>query len=140
MLSSNERNWALLRRLSNRTIAVPQISGMRKLHGAELKEYFKDPDGAPSLWRPEQGDFQFWHQQELKILDQYFPIEGSPLVLDAACGQARFARYFAGKRCRVQALDVNARMLEPARAPARPIETAPPLPVVSYLFEHFAFF
>jgi ubiquinone/menaquinone biosynthesis C-methylase UbiE len=72
-----------------------------------------------SWWRPEQGDFQFWHQQELKILDKYFPIEGSRLVLDAACGQARFSRYFARKGCRVHALDINAKMLETARARAQ---------------------
>jgi 2-polyprenyl-3-methyl-5-hydroxy-6-metoxy-1,4-benzoquinol methylase len=91
---------------------------LRLLQGEELKTYFKDPNVVPSWWRPEQGDFQFWHQQELKILDQYFPISGSPLMLDAACGQARFARYFAGKGCRVHALDINAKMLEIARARA----------------------
>jgi 2-polyprenyl-3-methyl-5-hydroxy-6-metoxy-1,4-benzoquinol methylase len=92
---------------------------LKRLQGAELKEYFRDPDEVTSWWRPEQGAFQFWHRQELKILDQYFPIEGSPLVLDAACGQARFARYFARKGCRVHALDINTRMLEIARARAR---------------------
>ncbi len=92
---------------------------MRRLHGAELKEYFRDPEGVTSWWRPEQGAYQFWHQQEIKLLNEYFPLEGSPLVLDAACGQARFARYFARKGCRVHALDINAKMLEAARARAQ---------------------
>jgi 2-polyprenyl-3-methyl-5-hydroxy-6-metoxy-1,4-benzoquinol methylase len=91
---------------------------LRLLQGEELKSYFKDPNKVPSWWRPEQGDFQFWHQQEFNILDRYFPVSGSSLMLDAACGQARFARYFAGKGCRVHALDINAKMLEIARARA----------------------
>jgi 2-polyprenyl-3-methyl-5-hydroxy-6-metoxy-1,4-benzoquinol methylase len=92
---------------------------MRKLQGTELKDYFKDPDGVTSWWRPEEGNFQFWHQQELKILDKYFPISGSPLVFDAACGQARFGRYFASNGCRVHCLDINPKMLETASARAQ---------------------
>ncbi len=92
---------------------------MRRLQGTELKEYFKKPDEVTSWWRPEQGAFHFWHEQEFKILDQYFPLQGSPMVLDAACGQARFARYFARKGCQVHALDINAKMLEIARGLAR---------------------
>ena len=91
---------------------------MRKLHGSELKEYFKDRDGVTSWWRPEKGNFQFWHQQELKILEEHFPVTDSSLVLDAACGQARFGRYFASKHCRVHCLDINRKMLETARARA----------------------
>jgi ubiquinone/menaquinone biosynthesis C-methylase UbiE len=92
---------------------------LKRLHGTDLKEYFKDPDGVTSWWRPEQGAFRFWHEQEFRILDEHFPIEGSPTVLDAACGQARFSRYFARKGCRVHALDINAKMLETARGLAQ---------------------
>jgi ubiquinone/menaquinone biosynthesis C-methylase UbiE len=92
---------------------------LRRLQGTELKQYFKDPNEVTCWWRPEEGAYQFWHQQEFNILDKYFPITGSPLVLDAACGQARFARYFASNGCRVHALDINAKMLEIARARAQ---------------------
>lgn len=88
---------------------------MKRLQGTELKKYFKDPDQVTSWWKPEEGRYRFWHDQEFKILDRTLEIDPAWKVLDAACGQGRFARYYARKGCRVQALDINPKMLDIAR-------------------------
>lgn len=88
---------------------------MRLLQGTELKDYFRDPTKVTSWWRPEEGAYRFWHDQEFGLLDRYLASDGSPLVLDAACGQGRYARYLARKGCRVCALDINPKMLDIAR-------------------------
>ncbi len=88
---------------------------MKRLVGTELKKYFKDPDKVTSWWKPEEGPYKFWHEQEFKILDKYVKVEPSWRILDAACGQGRFARYYAKKGARVQALDINPKMLQIAR-------------------------
>ncbi len=88
---------------------------MKRLKGNDLKTYFKDPDKVTSWWKPEEGKFQFWHEQEFKVLDRFVKVDPSWKVLDAACGQGRFARYYAKKGCKVHALDINAKMLDIAR-------------------------
>ena len=92
---------------------------MKRLASSELKAYFKDPNIVTSWWKPEEGSYKFWHEQEFKILDKYLKTEPSWLVLDAACGQGRFARYYAKKGCRVHALDINPQMLNIARERAQ---------------------
>ena len=83
---------------------------MKRLLGDELKNYFKDPHGVPSWWNPEEGRYHFWHRQEFKILDAHLKRQGG-LALDAACGQGRFARYYARNGYVVKAFDINHRML-----------------------------
>ncbi len=88
---------------------------MKRLVGTELKSYFKNPNSVTSWWKPEEGSYRFWHDQEFKILDKYLDVGKGWLVWDAACGQARFARYYAKRGCRVHALDINTEMLKIAR-------------------------
>ncbi len=88
---------------------------MKHLTGKDLKDYFRDPDLVTTWWRPEEGRYTFWHEQEFRILDKYLKISPNWTVLDAACGQGRFARYFAKKGCRVHALDINTKMLQIAK-------------------------
>ena len=88
---------------------------MRRLFGTELKKYFKDPDKVTSWWKPEKGRYKFWHEQESRILEKYLRIEPHWTVLDAACGQGRFARFYAKRGCEVHALDINSEMLKIAR-------------------------
>src|SRR3989338_2735006 len=84
---------------------------MKRLAGSELKAYFKDPEKVTSWWQPEEGKYRFWHDQEFRILDKYLEVRPGWKVLDAACGQGRFSRYYAHKGCQVSALDINAEML-----------------------------
>ena len=88
---------------------------MKHLTGKDLKDYFRDPYLVTTWWRPEEGRYAFWHEQEFRILDKYLKISPNWTVLDAACGQGRFARYFAKKGCRVHAFDINAKMLQIAK-------------------------
>lgn len=88
---------------------------MKRLTGKALKDYFRDPNHVTTWWRPEEGRYTFWHEQEFRIFDEYLKISPDCNVLDAACGQGRFARYFARKGCRVHALDINAKMLQIAK-------------------------
>jgi 2-polyprenyl-3-methyl-5-hydroxy-6-metoxy-1,4-benzoquinol methylase len=88
---------------------------MTHLTGKDLKDYFRDPNLVTTWWRPEEGRYAFWHEQELRILDKYLNVNPDWTVLDAACGKGRFARYFARKGCRVHALDINAKMLQIAK-------------------------
>ena len=92
---------------------------MKRLAGTELKAYFRDPKKVTSWWKPEEGAYKFWHEQEFKILEKYLQVKKDWKVLDAACGQGRFARYYAKKGCRVHALDINAEMLNIARERAQ---------------------
>lgn len=92
---------------------------MKRLRGAELKQYFRDPRRVTAWWRPKEGRYWFWHEQEFRIIDRYLQVNPLWKVLDAACGQGRFARYFAKKGCRVRGLDINVAMLGIARAEAR---------------------
>jgi len=92
---------------------------MKRLRGKKLKQYFQDPARVTAWWRPEKGRYWFWHEQEFRILDQYLQADRSWKVFDAACGQGRFARYFAHKGCRVQGLDINKAMLDIAREAAQ---------------------
>ena len=85
---------------------------MTHLTGKELKDYFRDPDLVTTWWRPEEGRYAFWHEQELRILDKYLDVNPDWTVLDAACGKGRFARYYAKRGCLVHALDINAKMLQ----------------------------
>ena len=88
---------------------------MKRLTGKELKDYFRAPDLVTTWWQPEEGRYAFWHEQEFRILDKYLKTSPNWTVLDAACGQGRFARYFARKGCRVHALDINTKMLQIAK-------------------------
>jgi 2-polyprenyl-3-methyl-5-hydroxy-6-metoxy-1,4-benzoquinol methylase len=88
---------------------------MKRLTGKDLKDYFRDPDLVPTWWQPEEGRYAFWHEQEFRILDKHLKTSQNWTVLDAACGQGRFARYFARKGCRVHALDINTKMLQIAK-------------------------
>ena len=88
---------------------------MSHLTGKGLKDYFRDPHLVTTWWKPEEGRYAFWHEQEFRILDKYLKINPKWTVFDAACGQGRFARYFAKKGCRVHALDINTKMLQIAK-------------------------
>ena len=88
---------------------------MKRLLGTELKAYFRDPHKVTSWWRPEEGPYKFWHEQEFRILDKHVKVEPGWRVLDAACGQGRFARYYAKRGAKVHALDINPQMLSIAR-------------------------
>lgn len=88
---------------------------MKRLTGKDLKDYFRDPDLVTTWWQPEEGRYAFLHEQEFRILDKYLKTSPNWTVLDAACGQGRFARYFARKGCRVHALDINTKMLQIAK-------------------------
>ncbi len=85
------------------------------LTGKDLKDYFRNPHLVTTWWQPEEGRYAFWHEQEFRILDKYLKVNPNWTVLDAACGQGRFARYFARKECRVHALDINTKMLQIAK-------------------------
>ncbi len=88
---------------------------MAHLTGKGLKDYFRDPHLVTTWWKPEEGRYAFWHEQEFRILDKYLKVNPDWTVLDAACGKGRFARYFARKGCQVLALDINAKMLQIAK-------------------------
>lgn len=91
---------------------------MKLLIGAELKAYFRVSGRVVSWWRPETGAYRFWHKHEFTILDRYVPTNTTSLVLDAACGQGRFARHFAHRGCSVYGMDINKEMLVVAREKA----------------------
>ena len=88
---------------------------MAHLTGKDLKDYFRDPHLVTTWWKPEEGRYAFWHEQEFRILDNNLKVSPNWTVLDAACGKGRFARYYARKGCQVHALDINVKMLKIAK-------------------------
>lgn len=88
---------------------------MKKLKGKELKNYFTSSNTVTTWWLPEGGMYNFHYDQELKILDEKFPVNPNWHVLDAGCGQGRFSLWFAQKGCRVLAVDISAGMINIAR-------------------------
>lgn len=84
---------------------------MKTLRGSELKRYFADSQTVSRWWKPEEGDYHFFYRQELRILEERLPVQPHWKVLDAATGDARYARWFARNNCQVVAVDINPEMI-----------------------------
>lgn len=91
---------------------------MKSLKGDELKKYFADSGTVSQWWDPEDGDYSFFYQQELEILEDHLSIRSDWKVLDAATGKGRYARWFAKNHCRVVAVDINPEMISSAKQKA----------------------
>ncbi len=91
---------------------------MKTLRGDELKKYFSSEGTVSKWWHPEDGDYRFFYQQELRILENHFPVHPGWNILDVATGEGRYARRFAKKHCQVTAVDINPEMISAGKKKA----------------------